>query len=250
MQQQLCTGSQPHLSTPQHCMLRCFAGGARYRFLLNPLILSEGCSPCVAQAGVFVDTLVSLGGTTAMCLSLQGRRMQQARSIAAGQLGGCVWGGAKQRPCKLCQQMGCTCGCVEVVACLVLLLPLLPAAAPMCSAEQKTGYAIHMYTANMSMEDSCLANADGDMLIVPQQGTGRQAGRVLQQHPSPTGLLQAGRQAGCYSSTRAGRCVRGCATALPPVRQCLAASRPDMASPAPLLPLPSRCFHSFLDTAA
>lgn len=84
----------------------------------------------------------------------------------------------------MCQQMGCTCACVKVVACLVLLL-LPPAAAPLCSAEQKTGYAIHMYTANMSMEDSCLANADGDMLIVPQQGAGRQAGR----------------QAGCYSST-------------------------------------------------
>jgi homogentisate 1,2-dioxygenase len=38
------------------------------------------------------------------------------------------------------------------------------------SAEQKSGYAIHIYTATVSMDDSCLANADGDMLIVPQQG--------------------------------------------------------------------------------
>ncbi|KAF8065888.1 hypothetical protein HT031_002949 [Scenedesmus sp. PABB004] len=38
------------------------------------------------------------------------------------------------------------------------------------SAEQKTGYAIHIYTANTSMTDSCLADADGDMLLVPQQG--------------------------------------------------------------------------------
>jgi hypothetical protein len=41
---------------------------------------------------------------------------------------------------------------------------------PPCSAEAKTGYAIHMYTANTSMEDCCLASADGDMLLVPQQG--------------------------------------------------------------------------------
>ncbi|KAJ7570177.1 hypothetical protein O6H91_01G109000 [Diphasiastrum complanatum] len=32
------------------------------------------------------------------------------------------------------------------------------------------GYAIHMYAANASMEDSAFANADGDFLIVPQQG--------------------------------------------------------------------------------
>jgi homogentisate 1,2-dioxygenase len=38
------------------------------------------------------------------------------------------------------------------------------------SAEQKTGYAIHMYACSESMENCCLADADGDMLIVPQQG--------------------------------------------------------------------------------
>ena len=38
------------------------------------------------------------------------------------------------------------------------------------SSAQKDGFAIHVYTASVSMEDSCLANADGDMLIVPQQG--------------------------------------------------------------------------------
>ncbi len=38
------------------------------------------------------------------------------------------------------------------------------------SSGQKDGFAIHVYTASVSMEDSCLANADGDMLIVPQQG--------------------------------------------------------------------------------
>eukprot|EP00877_Chromochloris_zofingiensis_P002326 jgi/Chrzof1/12094/Cz06g21050.t1 len=38
------------------------------------------------------------------------------------------------------------------------------------SAAHKHGFAIHIYTANESMQDSCLANADGDMLIVPQQG--------------------------------------------------------------------------------
>ena len=39
-----------------------------------------------------------------------------------------------------------------------------------CSAARKEGYAIHIYTATESMLDSCLANADGDFLIVPQQG--------------------------------------------------------------------------------
>ena len=38
------------------------------------------------------------------------------------------------------------------------------------SAARKEGYAIHIYTATESMVDSCLANADGDFLIVPQQG--------------------------------------------------------------------------------
>ncbi|CAI0409167.1 unnamed protein product [Linum tenue] len=32
------------------------------------------------------------------------------------------------------------------------------------------GYAIHMYTANKSMENCALCNADGDFLIVPQKG--------------------------------------------------------------------------------
>jgi homogentisate 1,2-dioxygenase len=38
------------------------------------------------------------------------------------------------------------------------------------SAELKTGYAIHIYTATASMQDCCLANADGDLLLVPQMG--------------------------------------------------------------------------------
>lgn len=38
------------------------------------------------------------------------------------------------------------------------------------SPATKDGYAIHVYAANSSMLDSCLSNADGDMLIVPQQG--------------------------------------------------------------------------------
>ncbi|XP_044465479.1 homogentisate 1,2-dioxygenase-like [Mangifera indica] len=32
------------------------------------------------------------------------------------------------------------------------------------------GYAIHMYTANKSMENSAFCNADGDFLVVPQKG--------------------------------------------------------------------------------
>lgn len=35
----------------------------------------------------------------------------------------------------------------------------------------KDGYAIHMYTATTSMSNCCLTNADGDFLIVPQQGS-------------------------------------------------------------------------------
>mmetsp|Transcript_38273 Transcript_38273/g.85231 ORF Transcript_38273/g.85231 Transcript_38273/m.85231 type:complete len:494 (+) Transcript_38273:149-1630(+) len=38
------------------------------------------------------------------------------------------------------------------------------------SPARKEGFAIHVYAANESMTDSCLANADGDFLIVPQQG--------------------------------------------------------------------------------
>ncbi|GMH40156.1 hypothetical protein BSKO_08060 [Bryopsis sp. KO-2023] len=38
------------------------------------------------------------------------------------------------------------------------------------NALTKDGFAIHVYTANEGMQDSCLANADGDMLIVPQEG--------------------------------------------------------------------------------
>lgn len=33
----------------------------------------------------------------------------------------------------------------------------------------KHGYAIHMYAATASMQDCCLANADGDFCIVPQE---------------------------------------------------------------------------------
>lgn len=36
------------------------------------------------------------------------------------------------------------------------------------SAARKDGYAIHLYACSASMGDSCLANADGDFLIVPQ----------------------------------------------------------------------------------
>jgi homogentisate 1,2-dioxygenase len=33
------------------------------------------------------------------------------------------------------------------------------------------GFAVHMYIANASMEGHAFANADGDFLIVPQQGS-------------------------------------------------------------------------------
>lgn len=38
------------------------------------------------------------------------------------------------------------------------------------SAAMKEGFAIHIYVCNKSMESCSLANADGDFLIVPQQG--------------------------------------------------------------------------------
>ena len=34
----------------------------------------------------------------------------------------------------------------------------------------RSGYAVHVYAANASMAGSCLGNADGDMMIVPQLG--------------------------------------------------------------------------------
>jgi homogentisate 1,2-dioxygenase len=39
------------------------------------------------------------------------------------------------------------------------------------STGMKDGYAIHIYTASASMKDCCFTNADGDFLIVPQQGS-------------------------------------------------------------------------------
>ena len=38
------------------------------------------------------------------------------------------------------------------------------------SASTKSGYAIHVYTANESMRCTSFANADGDFLVVPQEG--------------------------------------------------------------------------------
>jgi homogentisate 1,2-dioxygenase len=38
------------------------------------------------------------------------------------------------------------------------------------SAAQRSGFAIHVYACNASMRDCCLANADGDLLVVPQKG--------------------------------------------------------------------------------
>lgn len=38
------------------------------------------------------------------------------------------------------------------------------------SSADKSGYAMHMYACNKSMDDCCLCNADGEFLIVPQQG--------------------------------------------------------------------------------
>ncbi|KAJ7527384.1 hypothetical protein O6H91_16G051300 [Diphasiastrum complanatum] len=56
------------------------------------------------------------------------------------------------------------------------------------------GYAIHMYAANVSMEGYAFANADGDFLIVPQQGRlwiKTECGR-LQVSPGEMVVLQLG----------------------------------------------------------
>ena len=34
----------------------------------------------------------------------------------------------------------------------------------------RAGIGMHIYTANAAMDDSCLVNSDGDMLLVPQEG--------------------------------------------------------------------------------
>jgi len=39
------------------------------------------------------------------------------------------------------------------------------------SSDMKTGLGIHIYTCNKSMENKAFCNADGDFLIVPQEGT-------------------------------------------------------------------------------
>lgn len=77
------------------------------------------------------------------------------------------------RPCWFC----CIRGIPQSISwCEAMLLctPRLSSTRFLCemrSPATKDGYAIHVYTASTSMDDSCLANADGDFLIVPQQGT-------------------------------------------------------------------------------
>ncbi|CAI6006840.1 unnamed protein product [Closterium sp. NIES-65] len=61
-------------------------------------------------------------------------------------------------------------------------------------AADKTGFAIHMYAANSSMERCAFANADGDMLIVPQHGRvwiTTEFG-LLAVHPGEIAVLQQG----------------------------------------------------------
>ena len=50
---------------------------------------------------------------------------------------------------------------------------------------------MHVYTASTSMTDSCLANADGDLLIVPQQGA---------DHQMPTDPAPCSDQATCLAT--------------------------------------------------
>ncbi|KAK9846297.1 hypothetical protein WJX81_001152 [Elliptochloris bilobata] len=53
------------------------------------------------------------------------------------------------------------------------------------SPERKEGYAIHIYTASASMDNCCLGNADGDLLIVPQQGALRVTTEFGTMHVAP-----------------------------------------------------------------
>ena len=62
---------------------------------------------------------------------------------------------------------------------------------PPCSPETKEGYAIHMYVANTSMHDCCFCNADGDLLIVPQQGARMRMPCLSQLHMLARGGLSA-----------------------------------------------------------
>jgi len=58
----------------------------------------------------------------------------------------------------------------------------------------RSGYAIHVYAANASMTKSCLGNADGDMLIVPQLGVLRvktEMGRMVVS-PGEIAVIPAG----------------------------------------------------------
>ncbi len=72
------------------------------------------------------------------------------------------------------------------------------------SAGKKDGFAIHVYTASVSMDNSCLANADGDMLIVPQQGEAQIAcclTPIFNLHPKQSCLKFSPHQRCCSSSS-------------------------------------------------
>ncbi len=72
------------------------------------------------------------------------------------------------------------------------------------SAGKKDGFAIHVYTASISMDNSCLANADGDMLIVPQQGEAQIACSltpICHLHPRQSRVKSGPHQRCCSSSS-------------------------------------------------
>lgn len=60
--------------------------------------------------------------------------------------------------------------------------------------DQKTGFAVHVYTANQSMVNTCLANADGHLLIVPQHGRLRVTTEfgILEVEPKEFVVIQRG----------------------------------------------------------
>lgn len=62
------------------------------------------------------------------------------------------------------------------------------------SAEGQSGMAMHVYTANRSMEDKVFSNGDGEMLIIPEQGGLRLVTElgILEVQPSDLAIIPRG----------------------------------------------------------
>ncbi|BDA41515.1 Homogentisate 1,2-dioxygenase [Coccomyxa sp. Obi] len=76
------------------------------------------------------------------------------------------------------------------------------------SPERKEGYAIHMYSANASMENTSFSSGDGDMLIVPEHGALRLTTEfgIMEVPPGEVCVVQCGIR---FSVALPGGCARG-----------------------------------------